>query len=243
MEGLNTKSLDKLEEYFADLYKWEPEGGHDSASEIRGVLGTQMKKLYSLSLEHESRLEKCLKKIIKERKSEKSLECWKNQYHQYLLILSKRQEYIVRHNNTKSWFCSKLDDVESLSESNWNLWGSVRQLKFGKVIVDTLGVDLDPVFGALLSPTGGIVGPGNLDVYNGDHQDCIVMHGITHDAGGYLLNYHRTGPGYNYINTPFTLFPTSSPFSTQYSGIKFWKKFIKRMIVEKKNIFIKDSDE
>ena len=37
--------------------------------------------------------------------------------------------------------------------------GTTQQLRFGKVVGDKLSID--PVFGSLLSPTGGMVGPGD----------------------------------------------------------------------------------
>ena len=232
MTGLSIKKFSKLEEYFKEIYEWDPKGTHDSATEIRGILGTEMKKLYSLSL-GSCKLGRCLDKIRKERKSDLSLDEWKEQYNKYLLLLSKRQEYIIRHNRLRGWFGKKLDNVQTLDESNWNIWGSIRQLKFGRVVIDTLNIGLDPVFGALLNPTGGIVGPDNIDLYEGSHFDGVVMHGIVHDGGGYLINYHKTGPGYNYIKTPFTLFPSTNPLSTQFSGIRYWKKLIKKINKEK----------
>ena len=121
-----------------------------------------------------------------------------------------------------------MESVPNLDEDNWNLWGSVRQLRFGRVVMDTLGGSLDAVFGALLSPTGGIVGPGNDAMFKGNYDDGIVMHGIVHDGGGYLLNYHGVGPGYNYLGTYLTLFPSSSPLSNQVSGISYWTALIKK---------------
>jgi uncharacterized protein YukE len=95
----------------------------------------------------------------------------------------------------------KVPDPTSRSD----YWGSVQQLRFGKVVGDTLGID--PIFGSLLSPTGGLVGPGDswmhdglvkgFGVVNGD--EGLLYHGVYHDAAGYLLREHGVGPGYEYL--------------------------------------------
>jgi hypothetical protein len=89
-------------------------------------------------------------------------------------------------------------------------------------------LEIDPIFGALLNPTGGIVGPGNKSLLSGRCYDPIVMHGIVHDAGGYLYNYHKFGPGYNYLKTKLTIFPTKSPLSSQIYGFYYWKSILKK---------------
>lgn len=74
--------------------------------------------------------------------------------------------------------------------------GSTNQLRSGKVVGDVLGVDA--VFGALLNPTGGLIGPGNLGVDGG--ESALSYHAIFHDAAGYLYKAHHIGPGYDYLN-------------------------------------------
>ncbi len=107
--------------------------------------------------------------------------------------------------------------------------GSIAQLRFGKMIGDTLG--LDPVFGALLSPTGGIAGPGNREVGRlaygvGGDREVTVNHGIAHDAGGYLYNYHDLGPGYQYVpNMSFHVFDRGNPKAGQADGINLFYNF------------------
>jgi uncharacterized protein YukE len=84
-------------------------------------------------------------------------------------------------------------------------WGDVQQLRFGKVVGDTLGIDA--VFGSLLSPSGGLVGPGDSALHDvivgvferANASDAILYHGVYHDAAGYLLREHGVGPGYEYI--------------------------------------------
>lgn len=95
--------------------------------------------------------------------------------------------------------------------------GSTSQLRYGQVAGDALG--MDPVFGALLNPTGGLVGPGNAAV-DGD-DSAIGYHGAVHDAGGYLYNYHDQGPGYDYLGAEGR--DTSSPLSGQRAGISYWR--------------------
>src|SRR5262245_33539665 len=103
---------------------------------------------------------------------------------------------------------------------NWmhpNFMGTTSQLRYGKVAGDALG--MDPVFGALLNPTGGLVGPGNYAVDNND--SAIGYHGAVHDAGGYLYNYQNQGPGYDYLGREGR--DTSSPLSGQRAGISYWR--------------------
>ncbi|MDC3987464.1 PAAR domain-containing protein [Polyangium jinanense] len=104
--------------------------------------------------------------------------------------------------------------------NNWlhgDHMGSTSQLRYGQVAGDALG--MDPVFGALLNPTGGLVGPGNAAVDGND--SAIGYHGAVHDAGGYLYNYHNQGPGYDYLGQEGR--DTSSPLSGQRSGISYWR--------------------
>jgi hypothetical protein len=94
------------------------------------------------------------------------------------------------------------------------------QLVFGQVVGDAFGVD--PVFGALLSPTGGMVGPGNKALHL-DDDDPTGYHGIVHDAAGYLFNYHNQGPGYDYLGKEAAKgHQTSDPLTGQQSGMRYW---------------------
>ncbi len=95
--------------------------------------------------------------------------------------------------------------------------GSTSQLRYGKVVGDAFG--MDPVFGSLLNPSGGLVGPGNAAV-DGD-SSAVGYHGQVHDAAGYLYNYHNAGPGYDYLGREGR--DTSSPLSGQREGIRYWR--------------------
>ncbi|EYF01219.1 Hypothetical protein CAP_8560 [Chondromyces apiculatus DSM 436] len=110
-----------------------------------------------------------------------------------------------------------LDPIEELNEKNRDFMGTTSQLRYGKVVGDALGVD--PVFGAYLNPTGGLVGPGNKAVDCND--SALGYHGAVHDAAGYLYNYQQRGPGYNYLRRENR--DTSDPLSGQRSGIEYWR--------------------
>jgi hypothetical protein len=96
--------------------------------------------------------------------------------------------------------------------------GSTSQLRFGSILGDVFGVD--PVFGALISPTGGLVGPGNESI-SGPENNPTVLHGTVHDAAGYLRNAHNLGPGYNYLQRGWEL-DEANPLSGQTSGTAYW---------------------
>ncbi|MDB2686765.1 DNA/RNA non-specific endonuclease [Mariniblastus sp.] len=109
--------------------------------------------------------------------------------------------------------------------------GSTASLRFGKVVGDVFGID--PVFGALLNPSGGIVGDGfnrifpiplpGLKKFNHPdyREDSIIMHGIYHDAAGYLRNFHDIGPGYDYLGEERNCDPRN-PLVGQRSGLRWW---------------------
>jgi hypothetical protein len=247
--GLNKEEFSLLKEYFKDIYLWKPTGAVEPTKSIKCDLGCQMKKLYELVQEiingnqiFES-LNECLMQIKKIRHSDKSLIDWKKQCKKYISIVKVRKKYIDTFNQNKWFYKSKLDNVSSLNNDKESLWGSVRQIKFGKIVVDTLDCELDPVFGSLLSPTGGIVGPGNTELYRGNNTDSVVMHGIVHDAGGYLFNYHTIGPGYNYLGTKLTCFPSNKPMSNQVAGITFWTVNICIIGSDKKCLLVTNSNE
>lgn len=96
--------------------------------------------------------------------------------------------------------------------------GSTVSLRYGAVVGDVFGID--PVFGAILNPTGGLVGPGSTS-YQPHPNDALGYHGIFHDAGGYLYNIQgHIGPGYDYLNRE--PFPTGFPGTGQIGGISWW---------------------
>jgi hypothetical protein len=246
IHGLD-QEIDGLKLYFDKLYRWIPEGAHSTESnEIQLCeLGCQMERLYRMQgcdADENNDVDECLQKIMECRGSTKSLDDWKLQYLRFVDLVKQRDLYITDYNEHKRFYNFKKGGIDDLNPSHQSMWGSIRQLKFGRVVIDTICsdkgvtentesecVELDPVFGSLLSPTGGIVGSGNTELYEGTDKDCIVMHGITHDAGGYLMNYHDIGPGYNYLHTRKTCFPSKFPCSTHGAGILFWRRFIDNM--------------
>ena len=54
----------------------------------------------------------------------------------------------------------------------------------------------------------------------------MLFHTATHDACGYLNEYHQIGPGYNYLGTMLTVFPTCIPQSGRLAALMFWKRLI-----------------
>ncbi len=93
--------------------------------------------------------------------------------------------------------------------------GSTQQLRFGKVVGDAFGID--PIFGALLNPTGGSNAP-NIP----DKNSANAYHSVFHDAAGYLYNYHKAGPGYDYLGAEHS--NPSNPASGQQSGLRYWNE-------------------
>jgi hypothetical protein len=129
------------------------------------------------------------------------------------MILRAQQEAICKQKNAEA----VPDCAEDIHKT---FVGSNPQLVFGKVIGDAFGID--PVFGALLSPTGGMVGPGNMALHM-DDDDPTGYHGIVHDAAGYLFNYHNQGPGYDYLGREAAQgHQTSDALTGQQSGMRYW---------------------
>lgn len=111
-----------------------------------------------------------------------------------------------------------LDPSPALNEFlHPDFMGSTSQLRYGQVVGDAMG--MDPVFGSLLNPTGGLVGPGNGAVDGND--SALGYHGAVHDAGGYMYNYHDQGPGYDYLGLEGR--DTGSPLTGQRAGISYWR--------------------
>jgi WXG100 family type VII secretion target len=95
--------------------------------------------------------------------------------------------------------------------------GSMTQMRYGSVVGDAFGID--PTFGAMLNPTGGLIGPGNWAVAGG--ESALGYHAVAHDAAGYLYNNHNVGPGYDYLGQEGG--DPSSPLTGNRSGIAYWR--------------------
>jgi WXG100 family type VII secretion target len=125
---------------------------------------------------------------------------------------------------------SPLADGSSLGDSlraGDSFWGTTDQLRFGQIVGNTFGID--PVFGSMLNPTGGLVGPGDSILHAGlGGQQAVVIHGAVHDAGGFLYNYYGVGPGYHYVPGKLQVLDTSNPLAGQVDGIRFWRDELSR---------------
>ncbi len=111
---------------------------------------------------------------------------------------------------------AEAEPVPGLGGGHPSFMGSNTQMRYGSIIGDAFGID--PVFGAMLNPTGGLVGPGNWAIAGDDTP--VGYHGIVHDAAGYLNTYHGVGPGYDYLGVD--PIPTTNPLSGQVAGIGYW---------------------
>ena len=137
---------------------------------------------------------------------------------QYDLFLQLKQEQVQTGTANQQDAVPALGFIHRENIIGPDFMGSKGQLRYGKIVGDVLG--LDPVFGSLLNPSGGLVGPGNASLNLGDQP--ISIHGSVHDAAGYLFNYHNTGPGYNYLGTPDGIDDTADPLAGQINGVAFW---------------------
>ncbi|HEX5513198.1 MAG TPA: LysM peptidoglycan-binding domain-containing protein [Gammaproteobacteria bacterium] len=147
-------------------------------------------------------------------------------YAQYGEFKARQKEAQDRVTNNKK------DPIAPLDPKLSKYMLSDTQLRYGAIVGDALG--LNPAFGALLNPTGGIVGKGNSNFLLREVLpripwlgSAISYHGIIHDAGGYLHNYHSDpqgkpiGSGYDYLRAPYEFKP-SHHLSGQLSGLLNW---------------------
>ena len=85
-------------------------------------------------------------------------------------------------------------------------------------------------YSRLLFSTLGRTGPGDSGWEHSilfDNNGPIAFHSAAHDAFGYLLNFHNTGPGYKYLGG-YSVYGASEPLSDQVSGIEFWSDLLGR---------------
>ena len=78
--------------------------------------------------------------------------------------------------------------------------------------------------------TLGRVGPGDSGFVHDllfDDDGPMAYHSAVHDAFGYLISYHKIGPGYNYTCAGAIL-ESSSCVAGQISGINFWRDVLKK---------------
>ena len=105
--------------------------------------------------------------------------------------------------------------------------GSEVHLTYGNVVGNSIG--LDPVFGAVMNPSGGLTGPGN-NALPTDPNSAITSHGIVHDASGFMYNSLGIGHGYDYVENipgaPWYLndfLDDSNPLAGQWNGVAYWE--------------------
>eukprot|EP00794_Sanderia_malayensis_P020205 gene20205-22181_t len=123
---------------------------------------------------------------------------------------------------------------QSVSEmlNHREYWATRQQMLSGKVVADWIDPEygpLDPVFGCLLNPTLGRTGPGDSGLVHKilfDDTGPMAYHSAVHDAFGYLITFHNSGPGYDYLGA-WSLFESHTPMAGQLSGLKFWKTILK----------------
>ncbi|XP_065670456.1 uncharacterized protein LOC101239989 isoform X3 [Hydra vulgaris] len=137
-----------------------------------------------------------------------------------------RERFIQDSEKFLQIYKSRSDKTDVLNHTDY--WGSLQQIMSGKVIADFVAQDygpLDPVFGVLLNPTTGRVGPGDTGLIHDilfDDDGPIAYHAAVHDAFGYLKTFHNIGPGYNYLGG-ISAVETGNCMSGQTSGLLFWK--------------------
>ena len=134
-------------------------------------------------------LDEILKTIATER--DRPIDQIKQEYEEFA-----RQKEIV--NSRIEAAGGSLEPIDALLPEQSNFMGSNWQLRYGKVVGDHFG--FDPVFGALLNPTGGLVGPGNkgLAPDGALMPEAVAYHGAYHDAMGYLYFLSRVDSGHTY---------------------------------------------
>ncbi|XP_004205568.3 uncharacterized protein LOC101239809 isoform X2 [Hydra vulgaris] len=126
-------------------------------------------------------------------------------------------------------YTSRPGKTDVLNHSDY--WGSSQQLLSGKVIADFVAGEygtLHPVFGVLLNPTTGRVGPGDTGLMHNflfDYNGPWANHAAVHDAFGYLKTFHNIGPGYNYLGG-ISAVKTGKCMAGQTSGLLFWNRII-----------------
>ncbi|XP_020600805.1 uncharacterized protein LOC110039967 [Orbicella faveolata] len=206
--------------------------------EVRS-LAKHLRKLYSLveigkglSPDAESALKEIIKFCTKGRPGFYEAKMMAD-YKKLLFFRGQREEMERSIQEQQCFQCihKKKKPLAVLREDDW-YWGTKQQLRCGEIIADTLG-GLDPAFGVLLHPAGGrteLANPNNkqfrITGKEKEEIEAILYHTATHDACGYLSEYHKIGPGYNYLGTMLTVFPTCIPQSGRLAALMFWKKLI-----------------
>ena len=141
----------------------------------------------------------------------------------------------VRRDEAEERNHSSVIDLDEIRHPNF--MGSTSQLKSGSYVGQYLGID--PIFGALLNPTGGLVGSGN-DSYQAEPNSADASHGEAHDAAGFLKTFYNLGPGYNYIDEGLSTSrdeaTEQNPLSGHSAGLSFFENNTKEEYTKAKTL-------
>ena len=121
----------------------------------------------------------------------------------------------------RSWLFP-LSGVPMLSLDNNEHWASPAQMAAGSVLKGILAehdIHVPEFIAICLNPTAGIAGPGNVKLIDARPGTVMSVHAAIHDSYGYAKLYHDMGVGYNYTQSWFDIFPTTSPRAGQLSGL------------------------
>jgi|GEM_PF-515944 WXG100 family type VII secretion target len=129
----------------------------------------------------------------------------------YEVFKQKKQQMVNKYGEPDSGSASFIPFLHS------DYMGSRDQLRFGQIVGDAFNID--PVFGALLEPTGGMPGAGNQAIPA--NESILSYHAAYHDAAGFLYTNFGQGPGYDYLGQEAHR-PTDHGLTGQETGLKFW---------------------
>ena len=158
-----------------------------------------------------------------------NFDLFKSNFDLFMDLYEKRMSYILNN---------KAEEIEINTEATKNFRASKYHLLFGKIVGDALG--LHPALGALLNPTGGIVGANNSNFVLRSLAIVPSFHknGIIHDATGYLRYYHGVGPGYKYLEVG-DIQGRLTPSNGIFNGFKLptadIRKFLKWEMIDIRN--------
>ena len=196
-EGLNIINLDKTSRYFSLLYTYKPTGAEMYLVDSPATFSTFGKAIYDLKQldsifvapgTTNASIDALLLRIMISRgyrNTSANVQLYKNMYYTDYRNLLKSQ--ISRSGLT-------------IDSSKNAFWGSDRSLKFGRIVLDVLNPGLDDVFGAMLCPSGGIVGDGNNESTKSYNDSAILLHNLVKDASEHLILSFGLGNGYTYLS-------------------------------------------
>jgi predicted lipase len=230
--------LDKTSRYFSLLYTYKPTGAEMYLVASPATFSTFGKAIYDLKQldsivvapgTTNASIDDLLLRIMISRgyrNTSANVQLYKNMYYTDYRNLLKRQ--ISRSGLT-------------IDSSKNAFWGSDRSLKFGRIVLDVLNPGLDDVFGAMLCPSGGIVGDGNNESTKSYNDSAILLHNLVKDASEHLILSFGLGNGYTYLSKDGLLKKNKtlgSPAS-DLVGIPYWVGLIKLSFKTINPLFIK----